>query len=91
MAQEVIYHLRSTPPDYLKVAKRLYNYCRLSGNYDVALWLRRCFVDEARGRERLVAALARAVEAAPAGPDLTADRLTGLLAAAFDAAATGRE
>ena len=40
MEQEIAKYLRETPPDYVKVAKRLYNRCRLTGHHAEALWLR---------------------------------------------------
>jgi hypothetical protein len=45
MEQEIVKYLHQDPPDYVKVAKRLYNRCRLSGHFAEAVWLRGLFDD----------------------------------------------
>ena len=62
MEQEIAKYLRQTPPDYVKIAKRLYNRCRLTGHYAEALWLRELFDEpparlvQVRARLELIAA-----------------------------------
>lgn len=46
MEQEIVKYLRRQPIEYVKVAKRLYNRCRLTGHYQEAVWLRELFDDE---------------------------------------------
>ena len=43
MELEIVTYLRQEPPDYVKIAKRLYNRCRLTGHFAEALWLRERF------------------------------------------------
>jgi hypothetical protein len=61
MDQEIAKYLRLEPPDYVKVAKRLYNRCRLTGHYQEALWLRRLFEQETAGLVQLRTAIHLAI------------------------------
>jgi hypothetical protein len=53
MEQEIVKYLRRKPVDYVKLAKRLYNRCRLTGHYQEAVWLRELFDDEPTGFMRI--------------------------------------
>ena len=53
MEQEIVKYLRRRPVDYVKIAKRLYNRCRLTGHYQEAVWLRELFDDEPTGLMRV--------------------------------------
>ena len=70
MEREVAKHCRADPADYVKVAKRLYNICRLTRRYAEALFIRELFdepvaqLHQARARVEL----ARRLPTSEAGP-----------------------
>jgi len=55
MEREICRFTRAQPPNYVKVAKRLYNVCRLSGHYEAALFVRELF-HESEARAHQIAA-----------------------------------
>jgi hypothetical protein len=57
MERDVLAYRRRRPPDYGKVAKRLYNLCRLTGHYAEALFVRDLLAAEPARLHRLRAAL----------------------------------
>ena len=79
MDEEIAKYLRRQPPDYVKVAKRLYNRCRLTGRYAEALWLRDLFDEEPARLVQLRARLALIGDRDADDPAVTATELAALL------------
>ncbi|MDP9365252.1 MAG: hypothetical protein M3Q10_13685, partial [Chloroflexota bacterium] len=83
MERDVLAHRRRRPPDYGKVAKRLYNLCRLTGRYAEALFVRDLLAATPARLHRSRAALEVAALAGATG----ASEATAALAEQLDALA----
>jgi hypothetical protein len=84
MEREVVVHGRSIPPNYLKVAKRLYNVCRLTSRFAEAMFLRELFDEPVcrlyQSRVTIEAALRECLGEPPqAGDSVTRSEFVGLL------------
>lgn len=71
MEREVAYYARKNPPDFVKVAKRLYNICRFSHRFAEALYIRALFDEPAARLHQIRARLELA-------PSLTSDDVAAL-------------
>ncbi|MGH2557892.1 MAG: hypothetical protein ACRDJH_02425 [Thermomicrobiales bacterium] len=79
LERAIVRYRAATPPDYAKVAKRLYNVCRLTGRYGEAIYLRELF-DEPTARAAQAMARLRFALLHPSGGTMTRAEMASAIA-----------